>query len=79
MLIVDIVERENLGLLGPGAVAFIKITDGQCVSLIFRTLRSTLCLIDSQGKRPQNIKISNSSLFLTKCPPNSITLHFATG
>ena len=42
ILIVEIVERENLGLLGPGAVAFIKITDGQCVSLIFRTLRSVL-------------------------------------
>lgn len=42
ILIVDIVEREHLGLLGPGAVAFIKITDGQCVSLIFRMLHSML-------------------------------------
>jgi hypothetical protein len=40
MLIVDIVEREHLGLLGPGAVASIKIMDCQCVSLIFRMLHS---------------------------------------
>ena len=35
---IDIVERPHLGLLGPGAVGFIKLTEGQCISLIFRII-----------------------------------------
>src|SRR5579871_936318 len=33
---VEIQDRSDKGLLGPGAVGFIKIAEGQTVSLIFR-------------------------------------------
>ena len=34
---VEIVDREDRGLLGPGAVTFIKVLESQIVSLVFRT------------------------------------------
>jgi hypothetical protein len=33
---IEIVDRTDRGLLGPGACAMIKVTEGQVVSLIFR-------------------------------------------
>jgi len=33
---VEIVNREDRGLLGPGAVAFIRVLESQTVSLVFR-------------------------------------------
>ena len=45
LLIIDIVDRREMGLLGPGAVAHIKLMEGQTVSLILRIPRATPRLI----------------------------------
>ena len=36
MLMAEIVDRADRGLLGPGAVTLIKVMEGQIVSLVFR-------------------------------------------
>lgn len=38
----EIVDRSDLGLLGPGAVSLIRVLESQVVSLIFRSVITNL-------------------------------------
>jgi len=40
-LTVEIVDRSHLGLLGPGAIAYVKVMEGQTISLIFSIFNHT--------------------------------------
>jgi Glycosyl hydrolases family 15 len=79
MLIKEIVERENLGLLGPGAVALIKMMEGQCVSLIFRITHISFAWLIYQESAQHLKKQFPSFPYLIKCPLNYITSHLAIG
>jgi hypothetical protein len=79
MLIKEIVERGNLGLLGPGAVAMVKMMEEQCVSLIFRITHICFAwLIYQESAQPLKTQFP-SFPFLIKCPANCITSHLAIG